>query len=119
MHQEENSINKNIFNQISKKGLIENHKKILITKLGFRNLSYSKMNLDTHFSNNNYSIHSYSSSSFIKEKRTPFKESSHIKLNTIQKINNIIKKQNSHNKNNNKNYISSISLKKRFLITIY
>ena len=116
MKQKEKQINKNIYNQISKKGLIENDKKLLIKKFGFGNLSYSNLNIDSNISNKNYSLKSYSLSNFKSELKKPLKEYSNIKLNTIQKIksiNNELINQNAKNKNIIKNIkISSNSLKK-------
>ena len=44
MKPKENSLNQNLYNQISKKGIRENDKKLLIKKLGFNNLSHSNLN---------------------------------------------------------------------------
>ena len=115
MNQKEKSINKNIYNQISKKGQIENDKRLLIKKFGFRNLSYSNLHIESTTSNKNYSKNDYSLSSLkndIKIKKN-LNESSNIKLNTLQNINNATRKQNSKNKNIIKDYqFSSISLTK-------
>ena len=115
MNQKEKSINKNIYNQISQKGQIENDKRLLIKKFGFRNLSYSNLHIESTTSNKNYSKNTYSLSSLkndIKIKKN-LNESSNIKLNTLQNINNAKRNPNSKNKNIIKDYqFSSISLKK-------
>ena len=115
MKQKEKSINKNIYNQISKKGQLENDKKLLIKKFGFRNLSYSNLNIENNTSNKNYSINSYSLISLkndFKIKKN-LNESSNIKLNTLQNINNVKRNPNQKKQNIIKDYqFSSISLKK-------
>ena len=55
MKLKENSLNQNIFNQISRKGLIENDKKLLMKKLGFNNLSHSFLTEERNSLNKNYS----------------------------------------------------------------
>ena len=115
MKQKEKSKNKNIYNQRSKKGKLENDKKLLIKKFGFRNLSYSNLNIENNTSNKNYSINSYSLLSLkndFKIKKN-LNESSNIKLNTLQNINNVKRNPNQKKQNIIKDYqFSSISLKK-------
>ena len=53
MKPKEYSYNERSFNKISKNGLLENDKKLLIQKLGFNNLSHSNL-IKKYNSSNNY-----------------------------------------------------------------
>lgn len=115
MNKKENSMNRNIYNQISKKGQIENDKKLLIKKFGFRNLSYSNLHIENNASNKNYSLNTYSLSSLqndIKIKKN-LNESSNIKLKTLQNLNNATRNPNQKNQNLIKNYQISLNLKNK------
>ena len=113
MNQKENSKNKNSYNQISQKGLLENNKKLLINKFHFFNLSYSNLNFENNLSNKNFSLNSYSLQSLKNGIKRPINASSNNKLKTFQNIYDAMKKKNSNKNCIIKNYqISSNSLKK-------
>ena len=113
MNQKENSKNKNSYNQISQKGLLENNKKLLINKFHFFNLSYSNLNFENNLSNKNFSSNSYSLQSLKNGIKRPINASSNNKLKTFQNIYDAMKKKNSNKNCIIKNYqISSNSLKK-------
>ena len=71
------------FNQISKKGLLENDKKLLLTKFGFKNLhlSQANLNLDNNTNTVNYSLIENSLASIKNDNRKPIKACSIINLN--------------------------------------
>ena len=70
------------FNQISKKGLLENDKKLLLNKFGFKNLHLSQANLNLDNINTiNYSIIDNSLASIKNDNRKPIKACSIINLN--------------------------------------
>ena len=86
MKLKENMSNKSSFyyNQISKKGLKENDKNLLLKKFGFKNLHLSQGNL--HLDNiktNNYSLAENSLLSLKNENRKPIKTSTIININNI------------------------------------
>ena len=74
------------YNQISKKGLLENDKKLLLKKFGFKNFHLSQGNsyidnMNTH----NYSLAENSLLSLKNESRKPIKTSSIININNVKK----------------------------------
>ena len=109
MNQKEKSLNQSIYSQISKKGLVENDKKLLIKKFGFNNLSYSNLNLEKITTNKNSSIYTNSLSSLKIEIKKPFKISnnnnnfSSFQTLNISKNNRNLKNTNSLSKNSSKN----------------
>ena len=123
MKTNENSIKQNFYNQISKTGLLENDKRLLIKNLGFNNLSHSNMNEDKSSLNNNSFI--TNSLSTIKIDNKKQKSSSKISLTNNEKLKNILKKYSTNENTRNKclirNYknssdtLSKISLKKNIL----
>ena len=114
------------YNQISKKGLLENDKKLLLKKFGFKNLqlSHNNMNLD-NINTINYSLAENSLISLKNDIRKPQKTCSLIYLNNIknnsQKMtqiknkskNKIIDNQNNFFTNSNNN-ISTKKIKAKF-----
>ena len=75
------------FNQISKKGLLENDKKLLLNKFGFKNLHLSQANLNLDNINTiNYSIIDNSLASIKNDNRKPIKACSIINLNINNKV---------------------------------
>ena len=114
------------YNQISKKGLLENDKKLLLKKFGFKNLqlSHNNMNLD-NINTINYSLAENSLISLKNDIRKPQKTCSLIYLNNIknnsQKMtkiknkskNKIIDNQNNYFTNSNNN-ISTKKIKAKF-----
>ena len=85
------------YNQISKKGLLENDKKLLLKKFGFKNF---------HLSQENFSLAENSLFSIKNESRKPIKTSALSIINSSQKnsqnktkniINNIHKEYSSNN----------------------
>ena len=114
------------YNQISKKGLLENDKKLLLKKFGFKNLqlSHNNMNLD-NINTINYSLAENSLISLKNDSRKPQKTCSLIYLNNIknnsQKMtkiknkskNKIIDNQNNYFTNSNNN-ISTKKIKAKF-----
>ena len=98
------------FNQISKKGLLENDKKLLLNKFGFKNLQLSQanLNLDNNTNTINYSLIENSLSSIKNDNRKPIKACSIINLNinsnnNPKKITQIKNKTNQSNTRNNQN----------------
>ena len=98
------------FNQISKKGLLENDKKLLLNKFGFKNLhlSQANLNLDNNGSTINYSLIENSLASIKNDNRKPIKACSIINLNinsnnNPKKIIQIKNKTNQSNIRNNQN----------------
>ena len=121
MKLKENMSNKSSFyyNQISKKGLLENDKKLLLKKFGFINfhLSQGNLNLD-NINTHNYSLIENSLLSIKNESRKPIKTTINInniknndKVNNFQK-NNQIKTKNII-QNIQKNYSSNNSCLKK------
>ena len=102
MKQKENSLNQNIYKQISKKGLLENDKKLIIKKFGFHNLSNSNLNTEKNNTNKNYSLYTYSLSSLKNEIKKPIKKYSISNYNSIKNLNNALGKISISN-NNSKN----------------
>ena len=100
------------YNQISKKGLLENDKKLLLKKFGFKNLqlSHSNMNLD-NINTINYSLAENSLTSLKNESRKPQKTCSLIYLNNIknnsQKMTQIRNKSKNKININQKNFITN------------
>ena len=98
------------FNQISKKGLLENDKKLLLTKFGFKNLhlSQANLNLDNNTNTVNYSLIENSLASIKNDNRKPIKACSIINLNinsssNSYKITQIKNKTNQPDKRNKQN----------------
>ena len=121
MKLKENMSNKSSFyyNQISKKGLLENDKKLLLKKFGFINFHLSQGNLNfDNINTHNYSLIENSLLSIKNESRKPIKTTINInniknndKVNNFQK-NNQIKTKNII-KNIQKNYSSNNSCLKK------
>ena len=119
----ENSIKQYFYNQISKNGLLENEKKLVIKNLGFKNLSHSNINEEKSLLNNNSFI--TNSLSTIKEEKRKQKSSPKINSTNNKNLKNILKKysnnDNTRNKGIIKNYknssdtLSKNSLKKHLL----
>lgn len=117
MKPKENSLNQNLYNQISKKGIRENDKKLLIKKLGFNNLSHSNLNEEKILTKKKNLLIANSLSSLKIESKKPLKPPSiinlNINLNKNLKNNHTISNQRTKNKSLIKNYnISSNSLSK-------
>ena len=99
------------FNQISKKGLLENDKKLLLNKFGFKNLHLSQANLNLDNINTiNYSIIDNSLASIKNDNRKPIKACSIINLNinnnnNTKKITQIKNKTNQVNRGKSQNKI--------------
>ena len=99
------------FNQISKKGLLENDKKLLLNKFGFKNLHLSQANLNLDNINTiNYSIIDNSLASIKNDNRKPIKACSIINLNinnnnNTKKITQIKNKKNQVNRGKSQNKI--------------
>ena len=98
------------FNQISKKGLLENDKKLLLNKFGFKNLQLSQanLNIDNNVNTINYSLIENSLASIKNDNRKPIKACSIINLNinsnnNPKKITQIKNKTNQSNTRNNQN----------------
>ena len=98
------------FNQISKKGLLENDKKLLLNKFGFKNLQLSQanLNIDNNVNTINYSLIENSLASIKNDNRKPIKACSIINLNinsnnNPKKITQIKNKPNQSNTRNNQN----------------
>jgi signal transduction histidine kinase len=108
MKLKENSLNQNIFNQISRKGLIENDKKLLMKKLGFNNLSHSFLTEERNSLNKNYSLIANSLQSLKIDTKKPVKQTSfiniNINLNNVLKNNLTITNQKSKNKSHIRNF---------------
>ena len=109
----ENMSNKSSFyyNQISKKGLLENDKKLLLKKFGFSNFHLSQGNLNfDNINTHNYSLIDNSLLSIKNESRKPIKST--ININNIKKNDKVNNSQkNSQIKTKNiiqKNYSSNI-----------
>ena len=121
MKLKENMSNKSSFyyNQISKKGLLENDKKLLLKKFGFINFHLSQGNLNfDNINTHNYSLIENSLLSIKNESRKPIKTTINInniknndKVNNFQK-NNQIKTKNII-QNIQKNYSSNNSCLKK------
>ena len=121
MKLKENMSNKSSFyyNQISKKGLLENDKKLLLKKFGFINFHLSQGNLNfDNINTHNYSLIENSLLSIKNESRKPIKTTINInniknndKVNNSQK-NNQIKTKNII-QNIQKNYSSNNSCLKK------
>jgi len=121
MKLKENMSNKSSFyyNQISKKGLLENDKKLLLKKFGFINFHLSQGNLNfDNINTHNYSLIENSLLSIKNESRKPIKTTINInniknndKVNNFQK-NNRIKTKNII-QNIQKNYSSNNSCLKK------
>ena len=111
MKLKENSLNQNIFNQISRKGLIENDKKLLMKKLGFNNLSHSFLTEERNSLNKNYSLIANSLPSLKIDTKKPVKQTSfiniNINLNNVLKNNLTITNQKSKNKSHIRNFKKS------------
>ena len=99
------------YNQISKKGLLENDKKLLLNKFGFKNLHLSQANLNLDNINTiNYSIIDNSLASIKNDNRKPIKACSIINLNinnnnNTKKITQIKNKTNQVNRGKSQNKI--------------
>ena len=123
MKTRDSSIKQNFFNQISKSGLLENDKRLLIKNLGFNNLSHSNINEEKRSLNNNSFITNTLSS--IKMENIKQKSSSKISAIHNGKLKNILKKYTTNEYTRNKciikNYknssdtLSKNSLKKNLL----
>ena len=121
MKLKENMSNKSSFyyNQISKKGLLENDKKLLLKKFGFINFHLSQGNLNfDNINTHNYSLIENSLLSIKNESRKPIKTTINVnniknndKVNNLQK-NNQIKTKNII-QNIQKNYSSNNSCLKK------
>ena len=118
-----NSIKQNFYNQISKTGLLENDKRLVIKNLGLNNLSHSNINEEKSSLNNNSFI--TNSLSTIKIENRKQKSSIKICLTKNEKLKNILKKYSTNDNTRNKciikNYknssetLSKNSLKKHLL----
>ncbi len=118
MKPKENSLNQNIYNQISRKGALENDKKLLMKKLGFNNLSHTYLTEEKNSLNKNYSLIANSLPSLKIETKKHTKQTSfinvNINLNNVLKNHYTITNQKSKNKSLIKNYKkSSYSLSKK------
>ena len=119
MKSRDSSIKQNFFNQISKTGLLENDKRLVIKNLGFNNLSHSNINEEKRSLNNN----SFITNSLSSIKMENIKQKSSSIHNA--KLKNILKKYSTNEYTRNKciikNYknssdtLSKNSLKKKFL----
>ena len=90
----DNPLNQNNYSQISKKGIVENDKKLIIKKFGFNNLSHSNLNLEKKITKKNSSIYTNSLSSLKIEIKKPLKV-----FNTYNNYNNYNSLQKLYNKN--------------------
>ena len=123
MKTRDNSIKQNFYNQISKTGLLENDKRLLIKNLGLNNLSHSNINEEKSSLNNNSFI--TNSLSTLKIENRKQKSSPKINLTHNEKLKNILKKYSTNEYTRNKciikNYknssdaLSKNSLKKKLL----
>ena len=110
MKQKANSLNQNLYNKISKKGLLENDKKLIIKKFGFNNLAYSNVqkNYTNKNTNKNYSLNTNSLSSLKYEIKKAQKESSNNIFSSIHNLNNPLGKKSISNQNSKcKNLINN------------
>ena len=110
MEVKENSLKQNFFNQISKNGLLENDKKLLIKKFGLNNLSHPYFYEDKNSSNQNYSLIGNSLSTIKFETKKHIKSSPKIKNNN-QSLNNLFKRYTTSNEISKKSSVIKYSKK--------
>ena len=100
MKTRDSSIKQNFYNQISKTGLLENDKRLVIKNLGLNNLSHSNINEEKRSLNTNSFI--TNSLSSIKIENLKQKSYPKISLTHNEKLKNILKKYSSNEYTRNK-----------------